>query len=356
MQAPSATAFGLVAAVAAGAVFAQQAAPVRTITADRAPLVREIDATGSLTSPRRSRLAPEVAGRVTAIEVDAGDRVTPGERLLALDAELAQLELEQAAAAKRAAVAELDDARRRLREGKDLVERGGIGRSELASRRAEVQRLQAVLARREAERGYQRSLVERHRLEAPFDGVIERRMIAPGERASPDRPVLELIAIERLRLDLGVDQRHFTAVEAGTPIRVHFEARPDRPIDTEVDTVVPVTNPDSRTFRVRVALANDDRSLTPGMSARATLRIDTGREGVVIPRDALLRQPNGRNVVWVLERDGDRATVAERAVEPGLTFDGRVAIRAGLEAGATVVTEGNEALQSGQPVRVTGEQ
>ena len=92
--------------------------------------------------------------------------------------------------------------------------------------------------------------------------------------------------------------------------------------------------------------------VTPGMSARATIRVDTGHESVVVPRDALLLYPDGRKTVWVADSSGAETTVHEQRVQTGQEFDGLVEIRSGLEAGVAVVTRGNEALQNGQSVEL----
>jgi len=340
-------------ALGAGTAGAAQAPPVALATAERGVLVREVRLTGSLGSPQWARLAPEVTGRVTDIHAEAGDAVDAGTALLELDAELARIDLRRAGAALRETRAELADARRRLREAERLAERDSIAETELEGRRAEVQRLEAAVARREAERAHQAELVDRYTLEAPFAGVINRRMIDLGERADPDQPVFELVANDHLWLDLAVPQDYFGEVVRGAPVRIRFDARPDETRDESVSQVVPVSDGNSRTFLARVDLDNRDGRLIPGMSARATLRIDTGREGVVIPQDGLLRYPDGRTVVWIAEGDDDERTVRERRVRTGLKFDGRIAIVEGLEAGTTIVTEGNEALQDGQTVRVT---
>ena len=340
-------------ALAAADAAAQKRPPVALATAERSPIVREVSLTGSLSSPQRARLAPEVAGRVTAIGAEAGDTVAAGDDLLRLDGELSEYELRQAVANRRETSASLAEARRRVREAQELVRRDSIGESELEARRAEVERLQAVLARREAEQAYQAGLLQRHSLNAPFAGVINARMIDLGERATPSEPVFELVATDRLHLDLEVPQQYFGAVTPGTPVLIRFDALPDTRIDDRVDRVVPVSNPNSRTFLARIDLDNADGQLMPGMSARATLRIDVGREGIVIPQDALIRHPDGRTVVWVATGDGDTRKVHERRVEIGVKFGTRIAVREGLEAGTMIVTEGNEALQDGQDVRVT---
>jgi|AntDeeMetagen681_2_1112603.scaffolds.fasta_scaffold01385_2 RND family efflux transporter MFP subunit len=339
--------------LASGTTAAQQAAPVAVTRAESRSIIQELTLTGTLTSPRRAELTPEVNGRVTEVIAEAGDQVEAGDALLQLDAELTRIELRQAEAARDEAEATLQDARRRLREAEDLAARDSIGQSELEARRSEVRQFEAVLARREAERAFQDELLDRHRLLAPFDGVINRRMIDIGERAYTDEPVYELIATGRLRLELEVPQRFFGSVGTDTEAAIRVDARPDGTIDGRISTVIPVSDSSSRSFRARVELDNRDGRMTPGMSARATLRMDTGRSGVVIPQDALIRYPDGRTVVWIVEGDGDTRTVSERRVQTGLRFDGRIAILEGLAPDTTIVTEGNEALQDGQKVRVT---
>ncbi len=339
--------------LAAPAALAQQAPPVAVTTAKRDTIVREVTLSGSLTSPQRADLAPEVSDRVTEVLVEAGDRVAAGDALLRLDAALTRIELRRAEAALQEARANLEDARRRLSEAEDLAQRESISESELASRRARVEESAAVVARRAAERDLQAELIDRHTLSAPFAGVINRRMIELGERAAPENPVYELIATDRLRLELAVPQKYFGDVAPGTEVRVRFDARPETSIEDRIQTVIPVSDRNSRTFRARLDLDNPDGRLAPGMSSTATLRIDTGRTGVAIPQDALIRYPDGRTVVWLAEGDGEARTVEERRVQTGLQFGERIAIREGLEAGTQIVTEGNEALRDGQSVRIT---
>lgn len=342
----------VLALLAAPGVHAQQGPPVGVAVAERAGIIEELPLTGTLTSPRTARLSPEVAGRVAAIQVDAGDRVDSGETLLALDDELARLELDQAQAALREAEAELADARRRLREARDLIERQSIPQTEVETREAQVQRMIAVVARRKAERAYRKAQVERHTLEAPFAGVIARRLTDLGEWVEPGTAVLDLVAVDRLRLDLQVPQAYFGRVGRGTPVAVRLDALPDRTLEASIGEIVPVSDPSARTFLARVRLDNAAGSMTPGMSARATLRIDTGRTSVVVPRDALIRYPDGRVTVWVARHNSDTHTVSEQRVQTGLTFAGQVEIVAGLEAGTPVVVRGNENLREGQQVRV----
>ena len=338
--------------VATSSLQAQELPAVGVVRAERTEIVEELSLTGTLTSARTARLSPEVEGRVATLAVDAGDQVAVGQTLLELDDEIAQLELAQARAVLREAVAELDDARRRLAEAQDLATRAGIADTEVRAREAEVRTDTAVADRRKAELGYRAALIDRHTLEAPFAGVIARRLTDLGEWVGPGTPVLELVAVDRLRLDLQVPQAYFGRVNRQTTVSLRLDARTNERLEAKVNEIVPVSDPRARTFLARVALENTDLRLTPGMSARARLRIDTGQQGVVIPRDALIRYPDGRVTVWVVNGSGATRTVSERQVRTGLRFGGRIEIVTHLDAGTLVVVQGNETLFEGQQVRI----
>jgi multidrug efflux pump subunit AcrA (membrane-fusion protein) len=88
------------------------------------------------------------------------------------------------------------------------------------------------------------------------------------------------------------------------------------------------------------------------MSARGRLNIETGRSGVAITRDAILRFPDGRMTVWVVDTGAELPVVRERIVQTGFEFDGLVEITEGLADGDLIVVRGNETLQDGQGVTI----
>ena len=329
-------------------------APVELALVERRDIIETLRLSGSLTSPYSSSLSPDFEGRLVSLAVDAGDRVKRGDVLFKLDDELARLELAQATAAEHEAEAALTDAKRRVIEVRKLVNEKTFPESEALSLEALVTRNQAILERRRAERAYAAATLERHALKAPFSGVIAERGADLGERVDTDSRVLLLVAIDKLRLDLRVPQQYFQRVTPGTELSLMLDAMPGQTIAARVSQVVPISDPDARTFLVRAQIDNPLARLTPGMSVRAVIRIGTDRQAEVVPRDALIRYPDGRTVVWVARVDNDRHVVEERQVKTGVTFDGSVEILEGLSEGERVVIRGNEALRQGQQVRVTG--
>ena len=342
--------------VPAGPAWAQKAPKVTATTAETAPIAREVNLTGTVTSPDVARVSTAVGGQVTEVHIDSGDRVAKGEPLVSLDRELAELELQRERASVAEAEAELADARRRLEEARRLAAEENIPTSELRSREAEVRIQEAALARLQAQAAHQEERVGRHRIDAPFAGVVSRKLTAAGEWISPGDAVVELVAMDRLRLDFPAPQSYYPRIDTDTRVTVSMEALGERRLEARVGATIPVSDPEARTFTVRVYPEADDLAITPGMSANATLHLATGREGVVVPRDALIRYPDGRVTVWTVAAENGQAKASEHLVETGVSFDGRVEIRSGIKAGAQVVTRGNEALEAGQAVRVAGQE
>ena len=337
-------------AVAATGVAQATGAPVVVGVSERQAVTEEVPVTGTVTSPRVARLSPEVAGLVSEVLVDAGARVEAGAIVVRFEQTLAALAVEASEAARLQAREELADARRRLADAERLVKSRGIAETEVEARRSEVRADQANLNLRGAELRREQERLRRHEIKAPFAGVISRKLTEAGEWVAPGDRVLELIADQNLRIDFQVPQAYFPRVDSRTRIELRLDALPGRRLDAAIGEVVPISDPTARSFLVRVYPGEEGLPLTPGMSASGLLRLASATDGVVVSRDALLRHPDGRVTVWVVESDAEPVTVSERLVQTGLAFDGRVVVTEGLDAGMHVVVEGNEALRPGQSV------
>ena len=329
------------------------ASPVEIARSEQQPVVQIVTVSGSVTSPQSAILSPSIGGLVEETLVDAGDQVEKGQPLVMLDSELALLTLERTVAEETQARTALEDARRRLAEAERVGPQRGIAESEIKSLRAEVTRDESALEAAAAAARQQQAVVRRHEVRAPFKGVVSQRLAQVGEWVSPGDGLVELVATEGLRFDFRVPQTYFARLDENTRVDLTLDAVPDEVVPGHVQSIVPVKDPGARTFLLRVVTREQHRlPVTPGMSARAALRIDTGREAVVVPRDAVLMYPDGRKTVWVVEQEDGNTVVHEKRIQAGLEFDGLVEVQGGLEAGLDIVTRGNEALRDGETVIV----
>ncbi len=331
---------------------ADEAAPVAVATASEAQLSEQLALSGTVTAERNSALSVRVSGLVAQVEVDAGDRVSAGDRLLQLDTKLAELALARADAAVDEAKAQLAEAKRLRNEARQLEDSRTIPETQVRAAEAQVAIRQAAVTRLQAERDEQAERLRRHEVVAPFAGVIARKLTEIGEWVDTGTPVLELVETDRLRLDVRAPQRLYQSLDEAMPVTVRSEALPGRELDGQVHARVPVNDPTARTFLVRVHINDDDHLLLPGMSAQAQFTIGTGERGIVIPRDAVIRLPNGTTNVWVIKQDEDKRIANRRQVKLGRMMADRVEVSDGLDEGQSVVVRGNEVLNEGQRVRI----
>ncbi|WP_323127303.1 efflux RND transporter periplasmic adaptor subunit [Marinobacter sp. JSM 1782161] len=334
--------------LASSAARAQEPPGVGLAAVENAPIIDEVRLNGTVSALSRSSLSTSVAGLVQTVHVDVGDRVAQGDRLIQLDDELERHTLESARAETQAARARLQEARRRFSEARSVGAGRNIAQTEVSARESEVATAEAELARLTAGQARQAALVDRHRLAAPYAGVISARSSDLGEWVSPGDDLLTLVDIDHLRLDFQVPQEYYPKLDDRAELLVN--GVPGAPVVAPIATVVPVSDPQVRTFLLR-ARVPDDLSLLPGMSVSALLRVDAGEQGFTVPRDAINRYPEGRTTVWIAEPDGDGAfRVREQRVAIGTGFADRVVIRDGLAGDERVVARGNEGLSDGMRV------
>lgn len=331
---------------------AAQPTPVTAETIEASHAAAPLRLSGTFTARQRADLSPAVAGLIQTLAVDVGDRVDAGTTLLGLDPELAELQLARLQAAAKEAEALRDEAQRQAQQARVLAESGDLSASLAQTRAAEAATAEARLASRQAEVREQAARLRRHRLQAPFAGVVTRRYADIGEWAVPGTPVLELVDLTSLRLDVPVPQARFAAITPDTRVTVTTPALPDQTLDAAVAASVPVSDPAARTLRVRLTVDNPEARLLPGMSAQAEFHIRTAKGLVLAPRDALVRRPEGGYGVWVVQASNGQLKATARPVRTGRTVGNRVEIREGLTPGDRVIVRGNEGLSEGQVLRL----
>jgi RND family efflux transporter MFP subunit len=296
-------------------------------------------------------LSPLTDGLVAEVMVDVGDHVATGQVIARFDDVIARHELATARAALAEGEARLADAERRRDEAAEVHARNLIAESAYESAVAEAGILAADVSRLQAEFDRQREIVARHTLRAPFPGIIAQKIAETGQWVQRGDALFHLVDTDVLRVDVSVPQGYFSALQAGTPATIRFDADPDNVIDTSVTTRVAVGDAAARTSLARIEVENADLRYAPGMSARVVLKPGSAAGGEVlrVPRDAVIREADGSFRIWRV-RDS-RAEPLTVAVE---RFAGNAAVLTPgpVQAGDQIVVRGNEALRPDQAVRL----
>lgn len=343
----------LIASLPVALAWAQDAVPVAVVSPRPAQVTDQLRLTGTLTAERSARLSPRVDGLVARVRVDAGDRVKAGAALIELDSAVASLALERAKAGTAEARARADEANRLAGEARRLVAEKHLPQTELARREADAKLAAAALVASEAFEREQAELVRRHTVPAPFAGVVARRLTDVGEWVARGTPVIELVATDRVRLDVQAPQERFAAIREDAVVEVFADSLPGESLPGRVVARVPVSDPSARTFLVRIIVDGAAGRLLPGTSATTVIGLPGSQRALVIPRDALLPYPDGSHSVFVLREAAGVTTAVERPVKLG-RGGAQVEVLEGIESSDRVIVRGNERLRNGQTVRVTG--
>lgn len=385
---------------------------------------------GTVTASRRSAIGSAVDGRVQKFPINEGDFVTKGQPLAQLLTETIGLELEAAQAElllKRHDLAELEngarpeelaaaDARKRAAKAfhdfriaqfiraKHLFEKGAFNEEELHEIEAEAEaalqvfrqgeenwklvaagprdekilQAKARVAMQDAMVRNLQSRVRKHTIIAPFDGFVIAEHTEVGEWIKQGDLVAEVVALNEVDVMVNVRESHVAHITVGQKMAVDIPALDDLRITGKVSSIIPQADIRARTFPVKVRVGNPIQSdsvgnksvmIKAGMIARAVVPTGLKRQGLLVPKDALVlggpaptvfvvdaTVPDINDAVDVkgtanaMSKTGKARPVS---VKMGAS-DGRlIEVEGSIKAGEMVVVRGNERLRPGQDVAIT---
>jgi len=322
---------------------APETVAVETTLVAHAPLARGITAVGSLRSDETVMLRPEVAGLIREIGFGEGQPVKKGQVLLRLDDAIARAELAQASA--NLALAQSQHSRAASLQAEGFISKQA---QDDAASNLKVQQAAVALAR---------ARLEKTRIVAPFAGVMGLRNVSVGDYVNAGQDLVQLEAINPLKLDFRISETYLTQVRVGQTLDVRFDALPSVARTGRVIAVSPVVDAGGRSILVRAQVPNnptddptgDGGQLRPGLFARVQL-LFAQEDALVVPETALA--PAGQ-VQYVYRVNNDRAERVEVTI--GERRDGRVEIRHGVQAGDAVVVAGLQRLSDGARVLVAAQ-
>lgn len=343
---------------------------VEVVRVQLADLQPQVALTGVLRPRQTASLQFEVGGKLMQRRVEPGEPVKAGDLLLELDEadyRDAVVEAEAQLRETRAAI-EQDRALLELaRENRDLaqkeykrLEKLGQGslasasnrdgarqkllglESELARLRFSLESGQARLSRQEAALSRARRNLQRTRLEAPFDGRVNRVLVEVGDSLQANTPALELIDSEVLELRLEVGGDVAAALSLGQSVTVRLD---DRRLPGELVALQVDPDPETHTHPIRIRIPGE--GLLPGELGQVALPLRARKDALVVPASALLREEGGQYLFVV--HDG---RLERRPVTAGIRIGDRQAIRRGVEAGEQVVARDVEVLNDGLEVEI----
>lgn len=177
---------------------------------------------------------------------------------------------------------------------------------------------------------------------SPVAGVVQELNVRTGMTVASGETLARINGLGSVWLAVAVPEAQTGSIAEGQAIEARLPAFPGTVFNGKVGAILPDTNPDSRTLRVRVELANTEGRLRPGMTAQVRLNRSTGQDSLWVPSEAVIR--TGKRALVMLAEDAGHYRPLE--VRLGEESDGKTVILKGLEEGQKVVTSGQFLLDS----------
>jgi cobalt-zinc-cadmium efflux system membrane fusion protein len=260
---------------------------------------------------RTARVGAPITGRITAIHAVVGQQVRKGDLL----AEISSPELSSAQLAFLKAHSSEQLAQRAAERARLLLDAGVIGAAELQRRDSElaIARAETRAARDQLRTlGLSAGSIDRLMrtgqiltaapITATKNGTVIDRRATLGQVAAPSDELFTITDLRALWAVADVPEKDVRHVGLGQRVVLEVPSLGSREVEGQVSRVADLVDPQTRTVRVRMELANPAGDFKPAMLASMRLAGEEKRQ-VVVPKTALVREGN-RDQVFVAESPG----------------------------------------------------
>lgn len=320
---------------------------VETEVARRMDWQSRLPAIGTLKASQGIDLSVEIAGTITDVQFQSGEKVSKGQAIVLLDSDVEQASLASAEA-------DLNLSRLEFQRARSLLDRQAISRSEYDRLNAESQKAEASVAQL-------RASLSKKRILAPFSGTIGIRQVDVGDYIAAGTPIATLQDLSKLFVDFYLAEQHVPLLKLGQRVQLQVAAYPGERFEGLITALNPKVETTTRNVQVRAELGNPDGRLLPGMFADLQVLLPTETAQVVVPETAITYTLYGNSVLLVTEgtppegvnSDESYLVVERRFVTTGERRDGLTVILEGLEGGEQVVIAGQLKLDNGAHVAIS---
>lgn len=323
-------------------------------------LNQTIPVIGRVISLKEANVPAAVIGKIENVMVEVGDKVKKGQILASIDTERYLWLAEIATANVNATKAEIKSAKAETNINLIELKRMENLRESSAFNVAKYERLQSLhtslIAKEEIVEAKLNSVLQEEKLaklnlkratvKAPFDGIIELKMIELGEAVGLGFTLFKLVSDSLLEIEADVPSNRARILEINNNIKISTTDMIS--FNSKLRALGVRENSNTRTIPIHLTFNNNEisRNLFVGENVNIFIPIGPGLKAPTVHKDAILKR-EGMSLVYVVEEE-------KAIIKPLKLGDGvgnRFIVLGGIQEGDTVVIKGNERLRPGQKVK-----
>ncbi|MFD2532664.1 efflux RND transporter periplasmic adaptor subunit [Gracilimonas halophila] len=346
------------------------------------PLVERFS--GNVRSKNQVALYPEISGVVEQIFVQNGDYVNKGDKLVQMNTNVLEKQLQQAEAGykianaqlkqSKAGLTEIENEYRRVKqlEEKNLTSQVEVDQIEgqLLSAQANVELAEARLEQAESLVDQRRDELNKAIVRAPISGTVGQRNAEIGMQVSTNSQLFLIGDLSNLTVEIILTENMLNQIQIGQTARILVEDRNgnEQVVSAELSRISPFLNEVTRSTEAEIDVNNDSRLLRPGMFVPVDILFGESEQATLIPVSALYTDPtSGEAGVFIASSLGSEiepvSDTSDSSGGPGamteptqvefkpitVLAEGRMELGvSGVESGQWIVTVGQDLLSEGR--------
>lgn len=333
---------------------AQPPAVVNVVAPHRQDVAVVQQANGTVTPIRAVDLHPQTTATIRQVHIKEGQFVKQGELMFSLDDREDRANLDKAQAQVARDRASLADLERQYKRSQDLFAQHFIAQSAVDTLRAQVDQARATLQADSAAARASSVTTSYTAIRAPMSGRVGGINVYPGSLVQPATSLTTITQLDPITVAFTLPESSLPSLLAAQKRgKVEVEALPGAdlaPVKGLLSFVDNTVDPQAGTIKVKAEFDNRETTLWPGQYVNTKVIVQTLKDAVVIPQNAIITNAQG-TFVYVLEKDHSARLVPVRRVY-GAGVDAAVS---GLAGSEQVITDGKQNVRPGAKVRLASE-
>lgn len=294
-----------------------------------------IEVNGKVEAEMNVDVSPESAGVINEVYVTEGQVVSIGFVMAKLSTEMLDRTVEEL-------TIQLELATTNYNRQKNLWDQN-IG--------SEMQFLQAKNNMESLEKRIEsvKSQIEMAEIKSPVNGVVDVVYQKKGHIGSPQVPFAKVVNISKIKVYADISESYITQVKKGDKVKVYFPAL-DSEVESPILQIGNTIDPNNRTFRVRIDLANPGNKIKPNLVSVVRIRDYKAENAIVVP--SLYIKEDFKGDYSFIAEEVDGKNLAKKVyVKPGVTNNNMTEVTEGLESGMKIISEGYDQISNGTVIR-----
>lgn len=327
--------FRVVSSMAAPETEKESAVNVKTALAEKMSINTTSPITGRVEPIEEVSIVPLATGKITAVYVDIGDKVSKGTTLFQIDGTQFATTLNKAQEGLNVAKSSYD----RISA---LYKEGAVSYQDYEQ--AQSTYLNAQQNYTAASDSYSNCTVT-----SPINGYVTSKNVAVGSIASSAAPALTVADVSTLQINTNVSEYIVSDLKVGDSVDVYISTLGKDAYKGIIQAISPAPAAGELTYPIKISISDDEGKIKAGMFAEIRIVSEEKKNTLCVPSDSVIMK-NGTAVVVTLEK-GNVPKYNE--VTTGIDNGKYVEILSGIKEGDTIVISGQQYVTEGTPVNIT---